>query len=274
MSRRSCVLVAAAIGVTALLGSSPARAQAPTPERQAEAQDLVNKAYQEHAAGREVAAVGLYAKAYEITHAAAILFNVATIYDRRLHERTLAMEYFRRYIGSPDATPEFIQKATDRLAALKRDAEEEERKRVEEDKKWTQRLAAPLPPEPPVRASASPSADKGGSSLRTVGFVVGGVGLATIGASLVLGAVAKNRDDTANQNCSATTCRNTTGVSAEHDAVSFATASTGAFIGGGVLLAAGVTLALVAPSHTTAVRITIAPRVGTSGGGLALNARF
>src|SRR5262249_23203102 len=84
--------------VVSLAFAQTARADPPPvaeadPARAAEA--LASEAYAQHLAGRDAEAIGTYLKAYELSHAAAILFNVAMIYDRKLHERALAMDYFR-----------------------------------------------------------------------------------------------------------------------------------------------------------------------------------
>src|SRR5205814_3285664 len=123
---------------------------------------------------------------FEISKAGAILFNIATIYDRKLHERALAIEYFRRYLEATDAEPEFARRATERLSALK--AEEAAEAQV---RSWV-RVSPPPPgaPAPPAAvAAATPSraAPSDGAGLRHAGLIVGGVGLLGVGAGLVLG---------------------------------------------------------------------------------------
>jgi hypothetical protein len=92
----------------------------------AAAEELADQAYKQQAAGKYAEAIGTYVRAYELSGAGAILFNVATIYDRKLHERSLAMEYFRRYLQTADAQAAFVQKATDRLSVLRAEADPEE----------------------------------------------------------------------------------------------------------------------------------------------------
>src|SRR5258708_15957626 len=81
-------------------------------------EQLANLAYEQHAAGKYPEAIATYLKAYEISKAAEILFNVATIYDRKLHERELAADYYRRYIRTPEAHPDLLDRATDGLTGL------------------------------------------------------------------------------------------------------------------------------------------------------------
>jgi serine/threonine-protein kinase len=238
---------------------------------------LTNKAYEQASAGKYADAIASYIKAYEISKAGAILFNIAAICDHRLHERTLAMEYYRRYLQATDANPEYAKKATERLSALKAEAAAEEKERGA--------LPSTLAPPPPAPAppSTSPAPDSsvhpdsgGGSGLRTVGLVVGGIGLAGVGTGLVLGALAKSKNDQANGYCSATACSSDQGVTLEHQAGDLATASTVTFISGAALLATGVIIFLVAPRGTSASTgsLTISPRVSTSSGGFSLQGTF
>jgi hypothetical protein len=271
------LLAACAAAAFLHLVALPAAA-APTSEQEAQAQQLVDKAFGEHAAGKDVEAVGTYLKAYEISKVAPILYNVATIYDRHLHERALAIEYFRRYIESPDAISEFVQKATDRITAIKREL-------AAEDQKHMAQLAA-QPREAPTDAPAAvtpppsaPPAQSGWSGWKSAGVVVGAVGLAGVATSFGLGAVAKNKSDGANAVCGPSTCGTPAGVSLEHQAVDFATAATATFVVGAVLLAAGVTTIIVAPSDSARPRpasaqFVVVPQIGANGGGLGVYTRF
>lgn len=233
-------------------------------------ESLTNQAYELTAAGKYAEAIGAYMKAYEISKAAAILFNIATIYDRRMHERALAMEYFRRYLQATDADPEFARKATERLSVLKADEAAEAKARS------SVHVAVPAPPPPAPAAPAAPvRPTSDGSGLRRAGIVVGGIGLAGVGAALVVGALAKSKNDDANRYCSATSCSSSQGVTLEHQAGDLATASTAIFVGGAALLALGVTFFVVAPhGSASAASITIFPRATASGGGVGIEGHF
>jgi hypothetical protein len=288
-SRRLAALVALAAAALVQIAAAPlARAAG---QGDADAQALVDRAYAEHAAGKDVEAVGSYLKAYELTRVAAILYNVATIYDRRLHERALAMEYFRRYAQAPDAKPELVEKATARIASLKGELDEEEARKAAEHAASS--APAPAPPEvpppaataletPPGASSPADSAAEAGarpepreSGWRPTGLIVGGVGLAAIGTSMALGLVAKGKIDEANTHCGPSTCSTAQGVTLEHQAVSFANAATITFVAGAALLAVGVTIFFVAPrGQVPRAQITLAPQVGLGTAGLALYSRF
>jgi hypothetical protein len=208
------------------------------------------------------------------------LFNIATIYDHKLHERALAMEYFRRYLQAPDAESAFVQKATERLSVLKAEADEEERSRR------SLPTAAPAPSGAPLRspsATALPpqapddrQARTGWTGWRTTGIVVGATGIAGIGASMILGVLTKNKGAQADQFCEASTCRDPQGVTLDREAANLGTAATTAFVAGAALLVAGVTIYLVAPksSRAPAASMAIAPQARPSFAGVKLDVSF
>ncbi|HEY2514628.1 MAG TPA: hypothetical protein VGI39_27375 [Polyangiaceae bacterium] len=275
-SRSSSRFLSAALAAVLLVEVAPVRtAWADDANNVQTVEGLTNLAYEQVAAGKYADAVATYMKSYEISHAGAILYNIATIYDRKLHEHALSMEYYRRYLQATDAEPDFARKATERLSQLKAEAAAEEKMRnsVHVAPQVTT-APANLPPQPPAEQPAKSSA------LGPVGIVVGVVGLAGIGAALGLGALAKSKNDDANQHCTATVCNDSTGMSSEHDAGTFATASTVTFVAGAALLVTGVTLFLIAPhgrksdAAWTSPSLSVTPRVGAGGGGVTLQATF
>jgi tetratricopeptide (TPR) repeat protein len=281
--RRLSSRFALALAACVASWSAPRAALADPPAATKTAEELANQAYEEHAAGRYAEAIATYLKAYAISNAGVVLFNIATIYDRKLHERELAIEYYRRYLRAPDAEPAQVQKANERLTALKREAEE-----------------APAPPPPATAAPApapapAPSAEPAppavppapsppaqpaeprpstGSTLRTAGVVVGIAGLAGVGASMALGLAAKSKNDDANAVCNGQACAGEQGVSLAHDAGTFATASTIAFVAGLALVGGGVAMYVLAPRASTSASVAIAPQLGASSAGVGLCGRF
>jgi hypothetical protein len=263
----------AAILVVELAPCAPARADGRDPNVQA-VEALTNQAYELTVQNKYSEAIGAYMKAYEISHAGAILFNIATIYDRKLRERSLAMEYFRRYLQATDAVPDFARKAAERLSELKEEEAAEGRARSS--------VAVAPSPAPAVTETTSlpespPPANTGVSPLKPLGIVLGTIGLAGVGTSLGLGALAQSRNTDANRYCSATSCSTSQGVTLEHQAGDFATAATVAFISGASLLAIGVTLFLAAPrggTKASAGSFTVEPTVGASSGGLRVEGMF
>jgi hypothetical protein len=203
------------------------------------------------------------------------------------------VDYYRQYVRAPDAEPDLVAKANARLAALERapDAGTD----TEPSSEPAPIPPTPMPlPEPQPQPSPAPSASsaigpgpapdggsqgpaasapvasvpppqgegRGGSSWKTVGFVVGGAGVASVGTSLVLGALAmaKNRD--ANAVCAGAACSSQEGVNLAAQGGHLATASTVTFFAGLALAGAGLTIVLTAPktpalaARTTALQVT------------------
>jgi hypothetical protein len=158
---------------------------------------------------------------------------------------------------------------------------------------FTKTAEPPGPGPAPVGSTVAPAATGGLTSalaegepshrapLRTVGWAVGGVGVAGLVVGSIFGAVAisKNNESKANAHCDANNLCDAAGKSLRDDALNAATASTAAFIAGGVLVAVGVVLVIAAPhgdsgSHGAAARLEITPAVGPGSAGLALGGTF
>lgn len=131
----------------------------------------------------------------------------------------------------------------------------------------------PLEDVPPVAVEPTHGAASGGlNGVRTLGFVIGGVGLAGIVVGGIFGGLAFAQNGTADANCpfnNGTGC-NSTGVSAGSDASTSATISTVAFIAGAVCLGTGVVLVLVGKSSPRTARVDVLPGIG----GLLVRGRF
>src|SRR5262245_43517057 len=103
--------------VAALCTAIPSTAAADDKPRRAEAKDatseeLAAQAFEHYKKGEFPQALSLYQRAYQLAPTTAILYNMASIYDHKLHERDLASEYYRRYLRASDADPELTRKAT------------------------------------------------------------------------------------------------------------------------------------------------------------------
>jgi hypothetical protein len=111
------------------------------------------------------------------------------------------------------------------------------------------------------------------STQRTVGLALGIGGLALTAAGAATGAMAISKHNQATASCSTYPdhCSSTGAADApNHDSQTFATLSTVGFIGGGVLIAAGVVLFLSAPSAAPSTgTFHVAPWIGSRGGGAA-----
>lgn len=115
--------VAAALTAFALLTASshgPAfAADAPPREPTARAEWLSARAEEAFSEGRFSDAIKLYLDAWEAVPSAAILYNVAFIYDRRLQDPDLAIQYYDRAAASADADAGLVEKARARVAAIR-----------------------------------------------------------------------------------------------------------------------------------------------------------
>jgi hypothetical protein len=143
--------------------------------------------------------------------------------------------------------------------------------------------AAPLVVPPSVAGSepapalvpANPSASPRGGGVRSAGFVVGGVGVAGVLVGGILGGLAIAKVSSAKGECvPANDCSANTNPAATGDmqtAGTFADASTGLLLGGGVLAAAGLVMVLLggAPKEGAGA-LWIAPVVTARGGSLGV----
>jgi len=129
--------------------------------------------------------------------------------------------------------------------------------------------AAPAPDATPAAPAATtdqtPAAGGGGSSQKTIGLVVGGVGIAGLVVGSVFGLMASSEWSQAVKDGS---------ESEKNTANSQATVSTVAFIAGGVLVASGAILWLTAPSASSSTTVGLVPSVGPGGGGALLRGTF
>jgi hypothetical protein len=122
----------------------------------------------------------------------------------------------------------------------------------------------------------TPSAEgEQGGGRRTVGLVVGGAGLASALAGGVLGLVASSKWNASKSECGVSSCSDHAAAVTDHDsAVELATGSTISIVVGGVAIAAGAALFLMAPAghgeSTKRVVVRLAPALGPQGAGVLL----
>ena len=142
--------------------------------------------------------------------------------------------------------------------------------------------AAPAPPPSgPGHLGDEGDAQTGGSSQKTLGLIVGGVGLLGIGVGSFFGLQAASKNSDAEEQCPrGNKCDTREGVTLTEDAKDAANISTIAFGVGGVALAGGLVLFLTAPSSdeepakAAGSRLMLAPVVGPRGGGVSMGGTF
>jgi tetratricopeptide (TPR) repeat protein len=272
-----------AIGLAALVcfgAPGPAAAQpapAPKDEDVKKAEKYANDAYAAYEKKDYASAVALYVKAIELSPSADMVYNIAKIYDTKLGDRTLAMNFYRRYISEPGADPDRVREANERIAALKaaeQAAAEKPEAPAAGDK--PQKTAAEKSGPEPI---AAPPEESGMTGLQTTGLVLGGIGIVGLGVGAYFGLGAMKDNNTAKDHCDGNACTDQAGVDAAKDASSKATISTIGFGAGGALLATGVVLLLVGGKSTkerppSVAGLSLTPSAGPRAMGLTLDGRW
>lgn len=270
MHRSLCLLAALAATWPALSAAQDKPAVGASAARRAE--DLAAQAYDLYGKGQFAEAVVLYQKAYELNAAAPILFNIANIFDKKLHDGPKAAEHYRRYLASSGTEPALVKRAGERLQALEEEA--------------AARAKPPAPP-PPIAppsdvakekegpVAPAPPAQGAGSLMRVLGFTAGGIGIAGLVVGGVAGAVAMSRNNQAGKSCNGAACTDPAAITLTADARTAAAVSTGGFVAGGILLAGGATLLILAPrSPQGAASLQLAPALGPGHAGLVFAGTF
>ncbi|MBU0554040.1 hypothetical protein KKF91_15310 [Myxococcota bacterium] len=132
-------------------------------------------------AGDYVKAVGLYIRANQLEPNAPLIYNIAVIYERKIDDPQLAIQFYRRYIGSPDVDPEKIPVVNERIIKLKLEIQKREAARAKPDKpaeptsvKIIKVIQDPIAPPPPPKPSVAPWLVIGtGAALGIAGGVFG-----------------------------------------------------------------------------------------------------
>ncbi len=107
-------------------------------------------------------------------------------------------------------------------------------------------VTGPVTPPPVVHTGDD------GAGQRTIGFIVGGVGVAGIAVGAVTGLVAMGKNSDSKKACpNDGGCPDADAVKANDSARTFGTVSTIAFIAGGILAAAGAVVIFTAPTATS-----------------------
>lgn len=208
------------------LQGRPLRAESPSPPAPAEtqAQERADQAFVAYQHGDFGTSIRLYREAYDFAPIADILYNIARIYDAKLGDRPLAVEFYRRFVADPGADPNRVKRASERIAAL-RDEETSATRPIRE--------AQPSTAHPP---------DDRSPAVNSIALALAVGGVAGIGIGVGFGLSALSKASTARDLCEPSACRSQAGIEAVHDASSRATVSTVGFVAGGVLLAGGAAL--------------------------------
>jgi tetratricopeptide (TPR) repeat protein len=190
---------------------------------------LAGEAQARYAEGRYPEAIKLYLQAWQLSPEAALLFNVAVIYDQQVRDPDIALEYYRKYVTAPDADPEAVVQATARIEALKAGREQ------------AAAAAATAPAPSPAEPRPAPPAERDTPVRTILAWSLVGLGGALAVGGTVAGVMAQADDETFRQSSDVVSKRDlrdrgeTRALAAD---VMFATAGA-AVIGGVVLLLTG-----------------------------------
>lgn len=174
------------------VGAAPTPAFAQSAETES-ADALAKEARGHYDQGRFEQAVASYLKAYRQSPSAGFLYNVAVIYDRKLNESGLAIDFYRRYIVADDADPAAVERATARIKALKSTAAAEP---VPVEPAPTSRPATNPEPESTAKVTPAPAGGEGATSGRKIAaYTMLGIGGAALVGGVALGALAASAED-------------------------------------------------------------------------------
>lgn len=123
-------------------------------------------------------------------------------------------------------------------------------------------IVSPSPPRAADSVAPMSSASTDGSTQRTIGLVVGGVGLLGLGLGTYFGLRSASKNDETDRLCGGpppADCPRD-GVDAANDAQSLGNASTVMFVIGGIALAGGLVLFFTAPRRSDASARWLVPR--------------
>ncbi len=129
--------------------------------------------------------------------------------------------------------------------------------------------ATTAPPQP--AGAEAPSTSSPGSTQRTIGLILGGVGIVGVGVGAAFGFIAKSDNDGVGGNCNQGVC-NQQGLDSLDSAHTAATVSTIAFAAGGAALAGGALLYFLAPRASSGAGLVVVPSAGAHTAGLELHA--
>jgi hypothetical protein len=129
-----------------------------------------------------------------------------------------------------------------------------------------------LPEDDELTSRAGDSAQGNGSGQRTAGFIIGGVGVAALGAGAVFGVLTANQAATAEEECQGLVCRTQAGDDAVARGNTYGWISNISFGVGALGLVVGGVLVLTArsgdPPPAPAAGVSVVPLIGAHGAGL------
>lgn len=220
-----------------------------------EASALADQAFAKYEAGAYAEAVALYMQAYEKSVDSRILFNVAQIYDKKVQDRDLAIDYYRRYLKSTTTEPGLVVTATERITELLRQQQSEPVNKPPPEDKPPPKPANDKPVEP------APAPAESSSPPFFIGWIVTGV---LGGGAVVTGALALDASSELDElTYAGPPTEDADSLASRSEALAGATDGLIA----GALVAGAVTLVLqltYKPSTNKAASVWVVPSVGSA----------
>jgi len=250
------------VALCALAGAAHADGEVDA-ETQKKADIFFAKGQQDYQQNKFQAAIELFKDAYELVHDPVYLFNVAQSY-RKAADCISASDYYNRYLAaSPGASnTDTVKQWLRELAPCvdqQKKREQEAAKRAEAQAK-AERDARENP-----SSAQTPTIERdGGSTLRLAGLAAGGLGVIGIGLGVVETVRGKSLQSGLSAACQPS-CTYDQIKSIDDQGHRANTIAAIGYIGGGVALAAGVTLYVIGMSKVEHVAITPVPGGATAG---------
>ena len=264
-----------------LLAPKPAGAAEASGRAKFQVESLAARAFEMVNEGKYSEAIALYLRAYQAAPLPALLYNIASVYDKRLQKHARALEYYERFLASAEADPGLVKRATARVEALREMLARAAEKPVE-DAPSGDAPRAPPPPLPPLPDIGGPltggkpvEAPQALSGAKIGGLIAGGAGVVGLGLGLGFGARARSLNEQALKYCTGKTCWDTRGIALTNDAKAAATVSTVSVVAGAAAAVGGAALFLLAPTAGRGVEAQVsslrfAPAALAGGAGVLL----
>lgn len=280
-------VVAAVLVSSLLVGTVMAQPKPPTPAEKQQAGDLVKQAIAKSQEKDHIAAIDLYLKAYAVVPLPTLLSNVGTEYQQAA-KPVEALKYFCLYLEK-DPAGALVTYATSQARVLQIQLGNT----VASDAEVCKPVVAAPPP--PGEGSGVVTPDPGpgsgsaviapgpeattdpGASMKLTGMIVGGIGIATLGAGLYFGVQAKKINDDIEDQGPNEPWQND--IRAYMDkGQRYENMQIGFLVVGGALIVGGAIVYVLGRGKTSAseqqTQVSITPSVTPTGGGVTLVGRF
>lgn len=233
---------------------------------------LLDRGVQHYQARQYEQAIEVFRQAFALRPEPEIVYNIARSYER-LARPTEAIAEYERFVALPGTTSELRTRAHASIRALRAELAASESAPPEP-------AVTPTPTPAPVTAPVEPPPPppEGGSALGPVGWTMFGVGAVSVGVGVAFGVLTIDRNDAFLRAAP----RSEQQIQLRDDVKESALAADILLIGGGVIAATGLVLAIVdATSSSGSERaasdgpsVAVLPYAGADSGGVTVLGSF